>query len=387
VPRRLPLGLLKCDSLTVGSERPVHRWRAQAEQLALLDHAERMGLAGSWEWTPSTGELLWSANYFRLFGLEPGSITPSAEFLLAHVHPKDRERVEAALADVAGGAAFDTLDYRIVRDDDVVCHLRATVAFVDEGEDGPRRLVGSVQDVTDQDSLARKLGAHAAVSKALDEWEEFEHGAQALLEGIATAMNLPFGALWIPQREALTAKVVWHLEDMWLTILADATRDWYPGPGGPTLGRAWASRQPVASNEPAVGGPPQRRDALRAAGIRASIVIPAVAADETLAVLEFFSLEPIEPTDRLLRALNGIGHEVGYFLARHRGELVDPVLTPREVQVLQLAARALTAAAIAQEMQISPATVKRHFEDAYARLGVSDRAAAVAQAMRQGLIT
>ena len=31
--------------------------------------------------------------------------------------------------------------------------------------------------------------------------------------------------------------------------------------------------------------------------------------------------------------------------------------------------------------------VKRHFEIAYARLGVSDRAAAVAEAMRQGLIT
>jgi DNA-binding CsgD family transcriptional regulator len=371
----------------VGSEGPAHPWRAQAEQLALLDHAERMGLAGSWEWTPSTGELLWSANYFRLFGLEPGSFTPSAEFLLAHVHPKDREQVAAALADVVGGAAFDTLDYRIVRDDDVVCHLRATVAFVDEGGDGPRRLVGSIQDVTAQDSLARKLGAHAAVSKALDEWEEFEHGAHALLEGVATAMNLPFGALWVPQRAVLTAKVVWHLEDSWLTILADATRDWYPGHGGPTMGRAWEGRQPVVSNEPALGGPPQRRDALRAARIRATIAIPAVAGDETLAVLEFFSLEPIEPTDRLLRALNGIGHEVGYFLARHRSDLIDPVLTPREVQVLQLAARALSAAAIAEEMQISPATVKRHFEDAYARLGVSDRAAAVAVAMRQGLIT
>jgi hypothetical protein len=34
-----------------------------------------------------------------------------------------------------------------------------------------------------------------------------------------------------------------------------------------------------------------------------------------------------------------------------------------------------------------PATVKRHFEGAYARLGVSDRAAAVAEAMRQGLVT
>jgi DNA-binding CsgD family transcriptional regulator len=371
----------------VGREGPAHRWRAQAEQLALLDHAERMGLAGSWEWTPATGELLWSANYFRLLGLEPGSITPSVEFVIAHVHPRDRERVETAIAGVMAGGDLEPLDYRIILDDDVVHHIRATVAFVDEGGDGPRRLVGSVQDVTAQDSIARKLGAHAAVSKALDEWQEFERGAETLLAGLAAAMNLSFGALWVPQRAILTAKVVWHLEDAWLAVLADATRDWYPGHGGPTLGRAWESRLPVVSNDPTVGAPPHRTAALRASGMRATMVIPAVAADETLAVLEFFSIERIAPTDRLLRALNGIGHEVGYFLARRRGELVEPVLTPRELQVLQLAARALSAAAIAEEMQISPATVKRHFEDAYARLGVSDRAAAVAQAMRQGLIS
>jgi DNA-binding CsgD family transcriptional regulator len=353
----------------------------------LLDHAERMGLAGSWEWTPSTGELHWSDNYFRLLGLEPGSITPAPGFVLAHAHPQDRERIEAALAEMVGGGDFATLDYRIVRDDDVVRHIRATVVFVDEAEGRPKRFVGSVQDVTAQDSVARKLGAHAAVSKALDDWQEFEHGAQALLAGLATAMNLSFGALWVPERVVLTAKVVWHLEDASLATLAHATRDRHPGYGGPTLGRAWKSRQPVASNEPTVGKPPPRAAAIRDAGIEATIAIPAVAGDETLAVLEFFGPEQIEPTDRLLRALNGIGHEVGYFLARHRGELVAPVLTPREVQVLQLAARALSAMAIAEEMQVSRATVKRHFEDAYARLGVSDRAAAVAVAMRQGLIT
>jgi DNA-binding CsgD family transcriptional regulator len=353
----------------------------------LLDHAERLGLAGSWEWTPSTGELLWSANYFRLFGLEPGSMTPSVEYVLAHTHPGDRQRVEATLADMVAGGTFDTLDYRIVRDDDVVRHLRVTVAFVDEGETGPKRFVGSVQDVTAQDSVARKLSAHAAVSKALDEWHEFEHGAQALLGGVATAMKFCFGALWVPERVTLTAKVVWHLDLASLVTLASVTRDRHPGYGGPTLGRAWKSRQPVTSNEPAVGEPTQRAAAIRDARVKATIAIPAVAVDETLAILEFFSPEPIEPTERLLRALNGIGHEVGYFLARHRGDLVAPVLTPREVQVLQLAARALSAAAIAEEMQISPATVKRHFEDAYARLGVSDRAAAVAVAMRQGLIS
>ncbi len=88
----------------------------------------------------------------------------------------------------------------------------------------------------------------------------------------------------------------------------------------------------------------------------------------------------------MLRTLHGIGHEVGYFLGRRRGELAAPLLTRREKEVLQMAARAFSAGDIAQELRLSPATVKRHFERAYARLGVSDRAAAVGQAMRQGLI-
>ena len=355
--------------------------------MAVLDHAERMGMSGSWDWTPSTGELYWSDNYFRLLGLEPGSITPTPGFMLVHAHPKDRDRIEAALAVVAEGGPFETLDYRIVREDDVVRHIRATLAFVDEAEGRPRRLVGSVEDVTAQDSVARKLGAHAAVSKALDEWQEFDRGALSLLAGFSSAMDLAFGALWVPERVALTARVVWHLDAPALATLAEVTRARHPGYGGPTLGRAWTTRQPVASNDPAVGKPAQRAAAILDARIEATMAIPAVAVDETLAVLEFFSAEQIEATDRLLRALNGIGHEIGYFLSRRRGELVAPILTPREVQVLQLAARAMSATAIAAEMQLSPATVKRHFEDAYARLGVSDRAAAVAVAMRQGLIS
>ncbi len=41
---------------------------------------------------------------------------------------------------------------------------------------------------------------------------------------------------------------------------------------------------------------------------------------------------------------------------------------------------------MASELSISQATVKRHFEHIYAKLGVHDRAAAVAHALRGGLI-
>jgi DNA-binding CsgD family transcriptional regulator len=62
-------------------------------------------------------------------------------------------------------------------------------------------------------------------------------------------------------------------------------------------------------------------------------------------------------------------------------------LTPREVEVLQLAADGCTGPMIAEQLVLSTATVKTHFEHAYDKLQVRDRAAAVAKAMRLGLIS
>lgn len=62
-------------------------------------------------------------------------------------------------------------------------------------------------------------------------------------------------------------------------------------------------------------------------------------------------------------------------------------LTPREVEVLQLAADGCTGPMIAEQLVLSTATVKTHFEHVYDKLQVRDRAAAVAKAMRLGLIS
>jgi DNA-binding CsgD family transcriptional regulator len=62
-------------------------------------------------------------------------------------------------------------------------------------------------------------------------------------------------------------------------------------------------------------------------------------------------------------------------------------LTPRELEVLQLAADGLSGPDIAEVLVVSPATVKTHFQNIYKKSGVSDRASAVAKAMRHGLIS
>ena len=61
-------------------------------------------------------------------------------------------------------------------------------------------------------------------------------------------------------------------------------------------------------------------------------------------------------------------------------------LTPRELDVLQLAAQGLSGPQIADQLVVSVETVKTHFVNVYAKLGVRDRAAAVAMGMRLGLI-
>lgn len=74
---------------------------------------------------------------------------------------------------------------------------------------------------------------------------------------------------------------------------------------------------------------------------------------------------------------------------RLMGQLRSPAREPlsqREIEVLTLIARGCTNRETATRLFISEATVKTHLLHAYAKLGVRDRASAVATAIEQGLI-
>jgi two-component system, NarL family, nitrate/nitrite response regulator NarL len=71
---------------------------------------------------------------------------------------------------------------------------------------------------------------------------------------------------------------------------------------------------------------------------------------------------------------------------RLRADPDRPALSAREQEVLGLIAEGLTAPAVGRELHLSTATVKSHLRTLYEKLGVSDRAAAVAEAMRRGLL-
>ena len=63
-----------------------------------------------------------------------------------------------------------------------------------------------------------------------------------------------------------------------------------------------------------------------------------------------------------------------------------PRLSEREQEVLGLIAQGLSAPEIGERIHLSTATVKTHLQHLYEKLGVSERAAAVAEGMRRGLL-
>jgi two-component system nitrate/nitrite response regulator NarL len=77
----------------------------------------------------------------------------------------------------------------------------------------------------------------------------------------------------------------------------------------------------------------------------------------------------------------GVAREI-----RMRAENERPALTAREREILRLTADGRSAPQIAEQLYLSPTTVRTHLQHLYEKLGVSDRAAAVAEAMRQRLL-
>jgi two-component system nitrate/nitrite response regulator NarL len=99
-----------------------------------------------------------------------------------------------------------------------------------------------------------------------------------------------------------------------------------------------------------------------------------------------------EICDRLVAVARGdtvLAPEIQSELAgqlRTRAHPDAPLLSPREREILELIAAGELAPEIAKHLGLSPATVRTHLQHLYEKLGVSDRAAAVAAAMRRGML-
>jgi DNA-binding NarL/FixJ family response regulator len=190
----------------------------------------------------------------------------------------------------------------------------------------------------------------------------------------------------VPRDDALVARIVWCVDGLENCAFVRATKRTSLPKGTGLAGRARERREPLTLASVAADNNFGRARAAALDGLHSGVAAPALAGDEVLAVVELHWAYELELTPRLRQSLVGIGQHLGLVLAQHRAELHPTRLTKREREVLQLASEGYSGPAIATRLCLSPMTIKSHFEHIYAKLRVSGRVAAVAHALRSGLI-
>ncbi len=334
----------------------------------------------------SGSRITWSDNLYRIFGFEPGEVRPSLELILERVVPADRDHLTDYHWDVVAGGDPTSVEYRITRADGVRRHLRATLAVIERRDDRVERQVGVVQDVTDRRRAEREIAAHVAVQEALVEWDALQSGGYRLLAQLGTALDCIAGVIWTPHGHVLVPRVRWDEGEADSQMTAEERETRRVSTGSGLAARVWAAGKPLSwtLGDAASAGPAAARSA--APPLAGAVAVPAIDGDEVLAIVELHSDREIRPSERLMRSLHGIAYELGHFLARRRADLAAPLLSAREIEILQHGAGGLTARMTAERLTVSPGTVRTHLENIYQKLQVSDKASAVATALRLGII-
>src|SRR6266403_165897 len=135
---------------------------------AYLAGAQRLSHTGSFGWSLSTGEILWSEETYRIFQYDR-TMTPTVELVLQRVHPEDAALVKQTLERATQDRKDFWHEYRLVMPDGAVKHVNVVVRALND-ESGSIEFVGAVMDVTAaKEATTIIFNAKDALEKAFEE--------------------------------------------------------------------------------------------------------------------------------------------------------------------------------------------------------------------------
>ena len=132
--------------------------RALQEKEKLLAESQRISHVGSWVFSRS-GEITWSDETYRIYGLLPGTTAPTSEEFLRLIHPEDRQAMQAWITACLAGEQPKDLEFRCLRPDGTIRFLNGRGELAQEAVTGLSLLTGTVQDVTERKQVEATLRA------------------------------------------------------------------------------------------------------------------------------------------------------------------------------------------------------------------------------------
>ncbi|MGV8039243.1 MAG: PAS domain S-box protein [Thermoanaerobaculaceae bacterium] len=122
-----------------------------------LVQAQRSAGAGMWEWDLATQRLTWSPELFRLFGLDPATVTATFETWREVLHPDDRQAAEDRIDQALRDQVPLQSEYRIVLPTGEVRWINALGNATYDQSGAPQRMAGFCIDITRRKQVEDEL--------------------------------------------------------------------------------------------------------------------------------------------------------------------------------------------------------------------------------------
>ncbi len=220
-----------------------------------------------------------------------------------------------------GGPRYD-VEYRVVRPNGEVrlVHSQGDVMWDESGR--PRRMFGTVQDITERKQAEQRLVAQHTVTQILAQAATLQEATAKILRAVCECLVWDVGALWSLDKEAgvLRCVEVWHKESIEVPEFEATSHatTFIPGIGLP--GRVWFSREPLYIPDVVRDANFPRAPIAAREVLHAAFGFPILLGGEVLGVMEFFSYEIRQPDQDLLDMMATIGSQIGQFIERKRAE-------------------------------------------------------------------
>jgi PAS domain S-box-containing protein len=192
---------------------------------AYLAEGQRISHTGSWAWNVASGQIFWSAEHFRICGLEPRTFTPSIETAPRIIHPDDLAAVQELWESAWRAKRQYEAEFRVLRPDGTIRHVRSLGHPVFDAAGELSEYVGTIMDITVQTQSEGRLAelqdglARAARATTLGELAaSIAHELNQPLAAIAT--NASAGETWL----AATPPQIGEATESLQRITRDATR-------------------------------------------------------------------------------------------------------------------------------------------------------------------
>jgi signal transduction histidine kinase/ActR/RegA family two-component response regulator/HAMP domain-containing protein len=254
-------------------------------------------------------------------------------FVLARRISRNVGAVAEASAELAAGDLSRRADVR--SGDEVGAMATAFNGMADQLQASVESIEETVRERTQELSeRTSSLQLLQAVAVAANEAETVEEALQITLDRVCASTGWPVGHGLLrvdpdgpagpgdPDREpVLVSSGVWHLDDeQRFGVFRRVTTEYRFTPGVGLPGRVLAAAKPAFIEDLAADGNFPRFEVSRDLNVRAGMAFPVLVNREVVAVLEFFSSEPAQPTPGLLELMENVGTQLGRVIERARAE-------------------------------------------------------------------